>query len=194
MHLYMSISEMECLVDDLLNTSYLIISLAEVSFIALFVTKDVTAPFQFVGLFMIVIFLILKCLGACDGDDHNSNVTVDTYRTSNAVYRTSNAVVAQERTETEPMMHVKPNPMTHRTNEDHDDESDASSSSSEELYDEKLCVICYDEQRNCFFVPCGHCATCYDCAKRYILQMIFIYLTYLEHVWVWIILENQSFF
>ncbi|KAJ6675895.1 hypothetical protein OIU85_011988 [Salix viminalis] len=42
----------------------------------------------------------------------------------------------------------------------------SSCSSSEDLYDAKLCVICYDDQRNCFFVPCGHCATCYDCAQR----------------------------
>ncbi|XP_008338400.3 E3 ubiquitin-protein ligase APD2-like isoform X2 [Malus domestica] len=39
-------------------------------------------------------------------------------------------------------------------------------SSSEDLYDGKICVICYTEQRDCFLVPCGHCATCYDCAQR----------------------------
>ncbi|GMI78485.1 ABERRANT POLLEN DEVELOPMENT 1 [Hibiscus trionum] len=33
-------------------------------------------------------------------------------------------------------------------------------------YDEKVCIICYDDERSCFFVPCGHCATCYDCAQR----------------------------
>ncbi|WCJ31334.1 RING/U-box superfamily protein [Euphorbia peplus] len=38
--------------------------------------------------------------------------------------------------------------------------------SSDELYDGKLCVICYDEERDCFLVPCGHCATCYHCAQR----------------------------
>ncbi|KAJ6419802.1 hypothetical protein OIU84_029845 [Salix udensis] len=40
------------------------------------------------------------------------------------------------------------------------------SSCSEELYDRTVCVICYDEERNCFYVPCGHCATCYVCAQR----------------------------
>lgn len=44
--------------------------------------------------------------------------------------------------------------------------NNSSCATSEDLYDGKVCVICYDEQRNCFFVPCGHCATCYDCAKR----------------------------
>ncbi|XP_057544997.1 E3 ubiquitin-protein ligase APD2 [Amaranthus tricolor] len=34
------------------------------------------------------------------------------------------------------------------------------------LYDAKICIICYDQQRNCFFVPCGHCATCFSCAQR----------------------------
>ncbi|XP_072054513.1 E3 ubiquitin-protein ligase APD2 isoform X3 [Arachis hypogaea] len=67
---------------------------------------------------------------------------------------------------TEPMMHhhhVKPNP---KNDEEEESSEDGSSCSSEELYDEKLCVICYDEQRNCFFVPCGHSATCFPCAKR----------------------------
>lgn len=41
-----------------------------------------------------------------------------------------------------------------------------SSSSSEDLYDENICIICYDNSRNCFFVPCGHCATCCACAER----------------------------
>ncbi|XP_012079336.1 E3 ubiquitin-protein ligase APD2 [Jatropha curcas] len=43
--------------------------------------------------------------------------------------------------------------------------SSSSNNSSTELYDGKICIICYDEERNCFFVPCGHCATCYICAK-----------------------------
>lgn len=41
--------------------------------------------------------------------------------------------------------------------------------SCDDLYDGKLCVICYDEQRDSFFIPCGHCATCNICAKRYVL-------------------------
>lgn len=40
-------------------------------------------------------------------------------------------------------------------------------SSSDDLYDGKICVICFDNQRSCLFVPCGHCITCYNCAKRY---------------------------
>ncbi|XP_016741409.1 E3 ubiquitin-protein ligase APD1 isoform X2 [Gossypium hirsutum] len=73
------------------------------------------------------------------------------------------------RTETDPILPEKSVRLTYGTTaeDDNDDaETGSSSSSSEDLYDAKLCVICYDDQRNCFFVPCGHCATCYDCAQR----------------------------
>lgn len=40
-------------------------------------------------------------------------------------------------------------------------------SSSDDLYDGKICVLCYDDQRSCLFMPCGHFITCYACAKRY---------------------------
>lgn len=69
-----------------------------------------------------------------------------------------------ETSETEPIIQDKSVRLTYGTNEEDDEGS--SCSSSEDLYDAKLCVICYDDQRNCFFVPCGHCATCYDCAQR----------------------------
>ncbi|XP_051126902.1 E3 ubiquitin-protein ligase APD2-like isoform X1 [Andrographis paniculata] len=42
----------------------------------------------------------------------------------------------------------------------------SSSSSDDELYDGQICVICYDDQRDCFFVPCGHCIACHTCAAR----------------------------
>lgn len=102
---------------------------------------------------MIVVFLILKYLGACEGDTTIVDLTVLEERE------------AREVRETDPIMPAKPLPYTYGTGEEEED-SGASSSSSEELYDAKLCVICYDEQRNCFFVPCGHCATCYECAQR----------------------------
>nr|GMC66320.1 RNA-binding protein MEX3B-like isoform X3 [Ipomoea batatas] len=52
--------------------------------------------------------------------------------------------------------------------EEEDEESGkcSRSSSSEDLYEGHVCVICYDKKRSCFFDPCGHCATCYACAKR----------------------------
>uniref|UniRef100_A0A7N0U4I9 RING-type domain-containing protein n=1 Tax=Kalanchoe fedtschenkoi TaxID=63787 RepID=A0A7N0U4I9_KALFE len=30
----------------------------------------------------------------------------------------------------------------------------------------RLCAICFDAPRDCFFLPCGHCVACYDCATR----------------------------
>lgn len=37
----------------------------------------------------------------------------------------------------------------------------------------RLCVICYDAQRECFFLPCGHCAACFSCGTR--LMKIILY-------------------
>ncbi|KAG9140416.1 hypothetical protein Leryth_018545 [Lithospermum erythrorhizon] len=61
-------------------------------------------------------------------------------------------------------------PFTYGTCDDQEDleSGKGSCSSSEDLYDWKTCVICYDEQKSCFFVPCGHCVTCETCAKRII--------------------------
>ncbi|XP_020981215.1 E3 ubiquitin-protein ligase APD1-like isoform X2 [Arachis duranensis] len=125
-----------------------------------FITRMV-AYIAILGLCIIVIFMILRCLGGYDNDNDNSNVTIDTSNNNN------NVLVSSSQEITEPMMHhhhdVKPNP---KNDEEEESSEDGSSCSSEELYDEKLCVICYDEQRNCFFVPCGHSATCFPCAKR----------------------------
>ncbi|CAL8101628.1 unnamed protein product [Prunus armeniaca] len=116
----------------------------ELSFVARVVTY-----IAILGFIVVTIFLILKYLGACDGES------------STLVER-----VEEEVNETYPIVPQKNIRRTYGTNEEDEEDPGASSSSSEELYDEKLCIICYDEQRNSFFVPCGHCATCYDCAQR----------------------------
>ncbi|XWS21259.1 hypothetical protein CRYUN_Cryun30bG0040300 [Craigia yunnanensis] len=120
----------------------------ELSFVARVITY-----IAILGFFIIIVLLVLKYLGACDSE----TTVVDTE------YRE-----ISWRTETEPILPEKPLQLTYGTTaeEDDDAETGSSSSSSEDLYDAKLCVICYDDQRNCFFVPCGHCATCYDCAQR----------------------------
>ncbi|KAI9195384.1 hypothetical protein LWI28_014372 [Acer negundo] len=41
------------------------------------------------------------------------------------------------------------------------DEEDLEGSSNK-----RICVICYDAPRDCFFLPCGHAASCYACATR----------------------------
>ncbi|PPS18239.1 hypothetical protein GOBAR_AA02344 [Gossypium barbadense] len=121
----------------------------ELSFVARVVTY-----IAILGFFIIIILLVLKYLGACNDEIINSNTTFREI---------------SWRTETDPILPEKSVRLTYGTTaeDDNDDaETGSSSSSSEDLYDAKLCVICYDDQRNCFFVPCGHCATCYDCAQR----------------------------
>ncbi|KAK2660188.1 hypothetical protein Ddye_006721 [Dipteronia dyeriana] len=116
----------------------------ELSFMARVITY-----ISVLGFIVIVIFLALKYLGACDGE---STTIIDPPQ-------------PREASETDPIIPDKAVRLKYGTNEE-DDDGSGSSCSSEDLYDAKLCVICYDDQRNCFFVPCGHCATCYDCAKR----------------------------
>ncbi|KAL2346456.1 hypothetical protein Fmac_000456 [Flemingia macrophylla] len=143
------------------NTQYIVLTATnngDGGYVEITLLVRVLVYILLLGFLMIVVYLIMKFLGVYDGDDQSNRVIVDAYRSSN--------VVATQ-TETEPLMRVETNQLSYRTNaEDDEDDSGASSSSSEELYDEKLCAICYDEQRNSFFVPCGHCATCYDCAQR----------------------------
>ncbi|PSS17284.1 E3 ubiquitin-protein like [Actinidia chinensis var. chinensis] len=103
-----------------------------------FVARVVTY-IAILGFVVIIIFLTHKYLGACDGD-------------------------TSEVTETDPLVPEKPFRMPYGTGEV--DVESGSSSSSDDFNDGKICVICYEEHRNCFFVPCGHCATCYTCAQR----------------------------
>uniref|UniRef100_A0A0C9RQX4 TSA: Wollemia nobilis Ref_Wollemi_Transcript_937_1609 transcribed RNA sequence n=1 Tax=Wollemia nobilis TaxID=56998 RepID=A0A0C9RQX4_9CONI len=37
---------------------------------------------------------------------------------------------------------------------------------AEEIPDENVCTICFEHQKNSFFQPCGHYATCYSCGLR----------------------------
>lgn len=121
---------------------------------------------------MIVIFLVLKYLGACDGQSNREN----------------NTTLQEISIETDPLIPEKAYHITYGSLEE-GRQSGPSDSSSEDLYDGKICVICYDEQRNCFFVPCGHCATCFDCAQRYIYDIIkeFSRAINLGKVYLWIL-------
>ncbi|KAK9163770.1 hypothetical protein Syun_004672 [Stephania yunnanensis] len=104
------------------------------------------------GIIVGIVFCILKLLGTCDYDHRGLvNDREDQTRVS----------------ERDPLMQPgKTSGLNYGTREDDDGESGLHSISSEDLYDGKICAICYDKQRNCFFVPCGHCATCFKCAKR----------------------------
>lgn len=30
----------------------------------------------------------------------------------------------------------------------------------------RLCAVCFDALRDCFFLPCGHCVACFACGTR----------------------------
>lgn len=100
------------------------------------------------GFVLAIVYLVLKYLGVC-GSEQASQEQVET----------TTAV-----TETDPILPIKEMPRTYGTTEE--EPGSSLCCSSEDLYDGKLCVICYDERRDCFFTPCGHSATCYACAKR----------------------------
>ncbi|XP_047324078.1 E3 ubiquitin-protein ligase APD3-like [Impatiens glandulifera] len=120
----------------------------ELSFIARLVTY-----IAILGFVVIVALLILRYFGACnlETDEENYNV------------HTTSASVS---TEVDPLIPDKTYRVPYGTRVEDEDDDEGSSSSGEDLYDGKICVICYDMMRNCFFVPCGHCATCHNCALR----------------------------
>ncbi|KAF9622020.1 hypothetical protein IFM89_029240, partial [Coptis chinensis] len=95
----------------------------EVSFVARSVTY-----ITILGLNVLVVLLALEYLGACEGQ------------------RTSDGV-----TKAYPLKPEKTKKFTHGTNEE--DAESGKCSSSENLYERKICVICYNAQRNSFLVP-----------------------------------------
>ncbi|XP_077214884.1 E3 ubiquitin-protein ligase APD2-like [Tasmannia lanceolata] len=116
----------------------------ELSYVARLVTY-----IAILGLVVIIVFLILKYLGACERERAVEEETET---------RTTTL------TETDPLLPEKEVTTIYGTSEE--DPESGLCGTSEELYDGKICAICYDERRNCFFIPCGHCATCYTCAQR----------------------------
>ncbi|XP_010448595.1 PREDICTED: E3 ubiquitin-protein ligase SP1-like [Camelina sativa] len=95
------------------------------------------------GTIMTIVFLILKFLSECDMEDNGME---------------SLPVVAVE----EEVPIWTPSEVTGKG-----DVENASFSSSDDNVDySTLCVICFEERRNCFFVPCGHSATCRGCAQK----------------------------
>lgn len=100
---------------------------------------------------VLVVLIVLKYMTELNNERDNLEVT--------------RSVIVSE---TNRLWPEKAEPITYGTCEN--DVETGSCSSGEDLYDSRICVICYDEQRNCFFVPCGHCATCYECALRYPLK------------------------
>ncbi|KAL8472991.1 hypothetical protein ACS0TY_029996 [Phlomoides rotata] len=96
------------------------------------------------AIFLMVIALIVKLMWSCDVDEDGRAT-----ETSRLFLAPKGAKV-----------------INYGTSGTNDLESGNSSSSDEDLYDGKICVICYDDQRTCFFIPCGHCVACHTCANR----------------------------
>jgi len=96
---------------------------------------------------MTITYLVLKFLSECDMED-------DTQRLP---------LVAEEEVTTDwtPPLINESLEVTGKG-----DVETASFSSSDDVDYSTLCVICFEERRNCFFVPCGHSATCRGCAQR----------------------------
>lgn len=94
-----------------------------------------------------IIFLILKFLSECDIE----------YETERLAMMAEEEEVITTRT---PLIN-EPSEATWKG-----DLETALFSSSDDVDYSTLCVICFEERRNCFFVPCGHSATCRGCAQR----------------------------
>ncbi|XP_010556424.1 PREDICTED: E3 ubiquitin-protein ligase SPL1 [Tarenaya hassleriana] len=109
----------------------------------------VAAYIIILGTIIIIIFLILKFLSEYDAEFSTDRLPEP---------------AGEGASVTTPLMSVKSPLTTYGTGKG--DGETASFSSSEDVYNEKLCVICYEEWRNCFFVPCGHSATCRGCARK----------------------------
>lgn len=101
---------------------------------------------------MSVMALVFKLMGFCDGSAAAAAVAPETVsETSGLLQKDAAPVIIYGAFEAE----------------DEETGKCSRSSSSEDLYEGHVCVICYDKKRCCFFDPCGHCATCFACAKRY---------------------------
>lgn len=95
---------------------------------------------------MMIIFLILKFLSECDMEDDMERLPM----------------VARD--EEVPIWTPLINEQSEVTGKG--DVETASFSSLDDVDYSTLCVICFEERRNCFFVPCGHSATCRGCAQK----------------------------
>ncbi|KAI8018934.1 E3 ubiquitin-protein ligase APD1 [Camellia lanceoleosa] len=121
------------------------------SYLALFFVVRLVLYVSILALLVIVVALIIKYLG-----DYGNDFIIDNTTTSE-----TNHLLPKE----------APISFSYGTCENEEDvekegKRKSSGNSSDELYDGKICIICYEEPRNCFFVPCGHCATCHVCAHR----------------------------
>lgn len=53
---------------------------------------------------------------------------------------------------------------------------EAKSTKDGEYNTRRLCAICFDAPRDCFFLPCGHCVACFACGTRYFLFILSLFI------------------
>ncbi|CAL9747941.1 unnamed protein product [Musa acuminata subsp. burmannicoides] len=111
-----------------------------------------TSYFLVTGFLVVIVSVILKHLGACCVEQTRRDQGVE-------------AAAAAE-AETEPIAPRKEMACGYGATEEEAESSVCCT--AEDLYDGKICVICYDERRSCFFTPCGHSVACCSCAQRVI--------------------------
>ncbi|CAN8230751.1 unnamed protein product [Cochlearia groenlandica] len=102
------------------------------------------------GTIMLIIFLILKFLSELDAEEEYTETLPVTEREEEEEVNVWTPLVNES---LEVIMKKR-------------DVETASFSSTDDVDYSTLCVICFEERRNCFFVPCGHSATCRGCAQR----------------------------
>lgn len=100
------------------------------------------------AVFLMVIALIVKLMWSCDEEEAGAGGEAARATENSRLLSKEEAVFTSYGTSGE-------------------DLESGSSSSCEDLYDGTICVICYDDQRNCFFIPCGHCVACHACAQDF---------------------------
>ncbi|CAH2078097.1 unnamed protein product [Thlaspi arvense] len=135
---------------DTTISSYMFSSILQDEFGGWYMELPMTARLvvyiTFLGTIMAIIFLILKFLSDCDAEDDMERLPVVAGEEEVAVWT--------------PLVNGPPEIARNG------DVETASFSSSDDLDYSTLCVICFEERRNCFFVPCGHSATCRGCAQK----------------------------
>ncbi|XP_074585968.1 E3 ubiquitin-protein ligase APD2-like [Curcuma longa] len=133
------------------NTQYNVLTTSgdEVINMELTFIARLTAYFIITVVIVIIISILLKHLGALRPEQPRQEHQV---------------AETEAETETDPIVPRKVMACAYGATEEEPESSVCCS--SEDLYDGKICVICYDVRRNCFFTPCGHCVTCYSCAQR----------------------------
>lgn len=107
-------------------------------------------------IFMMIVALVVKLMWNCDGDGDGGGGRVN---------ESSRLLPSPEKDEGDV-------DTFYGGTDDTVLESGSSSSSSSwtSSEDGKVCVICYDDPRECLFIPCGHCIACHACAIRIMKQ------------------------